>query len=137
MRLHASAIALGGRGALIKGAAGSGKSSLALELMAFGAALVADDQVEIVVEDGQPVAAAPATLPAAIEARGVGLLAAERVGRAPVELVIDLDTVETERLPPDRTTTLLGCRVPLLHKSESTHFAAAILQYLKAGKAGL
>ena len=45
--IHASAVALGPVGLLIMGASGSGKSSLALELMARGAKLVADDQVVV------------------------------------------------------------------------------------------
>ena len=35
--LHASCVAVAGRGLLIAGASGSGKSALALDLMAFGA----------------------------------------------------------------------------------------------------
>ena len=39
INLHASAVALDGRGALILGASGSGKSGLALRLMALGAGI--------------------------------------------------------------------------------------------------
>ena len=45
INLHASAVALDGRGALLLGASGAGKSGLALRLMALGARLVADDRV--------------------------------------------------------------------------------------------
>ena len=45
--LHGSAVAFGARGLLILGGSGSGKSSLALRLVQHGAALVADDRVEI------------------------------------------------------------------------------------------
>ena len=40
--LHASCVAVAGRAVLITGPSGSGKSSLALTLLAHGAALVAD-----------------------------------------------------------------------------------------------
>ena len=43
--LHATAVAVAGRGLLIRGASGSGKSGLALEMMARGAQLVSDDRV--------------------------------------------------------------------------------------------
>ena len=135
MRLHASCVAYSDRGVLIRGAAGSGKSALALALMALGAELVADDQTDIALSDGWPVASAPEPLRGLIEARGIGILAADARRSVRVHLVIDLDRTESERLPPDRITEVLGCDLPVLHKSDNTHFAAAILQYLKGGKA--
>ncbi|MDF0600809.1 HPr kinase/phosphatase C-terminal domain-containing protein [Psychromarinibacter sp. C21-152] len=135
MLIHASCVALDGRAVLIRGAAGSGKSGLALQLMALGAALVADDRTEITLHDGWPVAACPAAIRGRIEARGLGLLAADPAPPAVVRLVVDLDRVETDRLPPERHTDLLGVPLPLFHKVESLHFAPAILQYLRAGPA--
>ena len=135
MQLHASCVSYGTGAVLIRGASGSGKSALALELMALGATLVADDRTDIALLDGWPTASAPLAIRGLIEARGVGLLAAEVCVQARVTLVVDLDEIETERLPPDRATVLLGQKLPLLHKLASPHFAAAILQYLKAGKA--
>ncbi len=135
MRLHASCVTYGSRAVLIRGSAGSGKSSLALELMGFGAMLVSDDRTEVALVDGWPTARAPEALRGLIEARGVGLLAAHSAPAARIVLVVDLDHTESQRLPPAREAELLGVVVPLLHKSESTHFAAAIRQYLKAGKA--
>ena len=136
MLLHASCVAHQGRGVLIRGASGSGKSGLALQLMALGAMLVSDDRTEVIVRDGWPVARPPDALAGLIEARGIGILTADW---APARLVlaVDLDLVETERLPPDRRTTILGQRIALLHKAESLHFAASILQYLKGGKAAV
>ncbi|MCP3972014.1 MAG: serine kinase [Rhodobacteraceae bacterium] len=135
MQLHASCVALGPGAALIRGASGSGKSALSLQLMAFGARLVADDRTDIALHDGWPFASAPASIRGMIEARGIGLLAAEAQAHARITLVVDMDRIETGRLPPERRTDLLGCAMPLLHKIESPHFAAAILLYLKAGKA--
>ena len=70
-----------------------------------------------------------------IEARGVGILTAETEAAARVVLAADLDRTETDRLPPERTTDIIGCPVPLLHKVDSLHFAPAILLYLKGGRA--
>ncbi len=135
MLIHASSVALAGQAALIRGASGTGKSGLALQLMALGAALVADDRTRITLRDGQPVASCPDTIRGRIEARGLGVLAADPAPPAIVRLVVDLDRTETDRLPPERHTDLLGCPIPLFHKVESLHFAPAILQYLRAGPA--
>lgn len=45
--IHASAVSLAGRGLLILGASGTGKSGLALEMMSRGAVLIADDRVRL------------------------------------------------------------------------------------------
>jgi HPr kinase/phosphorylase len=132
--LHASAVAIGGRAVLITGPSGSGKSGLALQLIALGARLVADDGVILRSEGGQLLARAPDAIRGLIEARGVGLLNAEPLDDVPLSFVVDLGTSETERLPPRRTTTLLGVVLPLLHKVESLHFAAAVRQYLAQGR---
>lgn len=136
--LHASCVAVGDRAVLILGASGRGKSGLALQLMALGAVLVADDRtcVELRGEDAkkQVMAEAPPVLRGLIEARGVGLLTAEAVGPVAVALVVDLDRTETERLPPLRSFTLLGQTLPLVHMVDSPAFPAAILQYLKGGR---
>ncbi|MDH3263420.1 MAG: serine kinase [Paracoccaceae bacterium] len=133
--LHASAVSIGGRALLILGPSGSGKSGLALELMALGAGLIADDRTEITLREGHPLAACPGPIRGRIEARGVGLLAAEPAPPAPVALAVDLGRTETERLPPPRALELLGRKVPLLHKAETRHFPAALLQYLRGGAA--
>jgi HPr kinase/phosphorylase len=80
------------------------------------------------------VAAAPLAIRGLIEARGVGILKAEALAATRIGLVVDLDTVESERLPPLRTSRILGVDLPLLHKVEGPHFPAAILQYVKAGR---
>ena len=45
--LHATCVAIGGRGLLLLGPSGSGKSDLALRLIDRGAMLVSDDGVAI------------------------------------------------------------------------------------------
>jgi HPr kinase/phosphorylase len=134
LTLHASAVAWNGRAALITGVSGSGKSSLALALMGYGCMLIADDATQLHSETGQLIASCPAPLTDLIEARGVGLLNAVTLRTAPVTLCITLDLIETERLPPSRSVDYLGVSIPLLHKVETGHFAAAVLQYLKQGR---
>lgn len=133
--LHASTVSLCGCGILIEGKSGSGKSSLALSLMALGAELVADDRTQI--RDGGKaglIASAPPGLPHAIEARGVGLLPATLRDEARLGLVIDMDQQETARLPEPRQRVILRQNVPYLHNSGTPHFTAAVVQYVKGLK---
>ncbi|WP_411911809.1 HPr kinase/phosphorylase [Rhodovulum sulfidophilum] len=131
--LHASTVAHRGRAVLIRGASGAGKSALALQLMALGAELVADDRTILTRTGSGLLASAPEAIRGLIEARRVGLLRAAAVASAPVVLAVDLDTSETERLPPARVTEILGESLPLLRRVDRPYFAAAILQYLIAG----
>lgn len=134
MRLHASCVAYDTRAVLIKGRSGSGKSSLALQLMAYGARLVADDQVLIREKDDGPWVRCAAPILGMIEARYFGLLDADPLKEARLVMVVDLDHIETERLPPDRQLQVHSRSIPLFHKAETEAFPAAILQYLKKGK---
>lgn len=98
--VHASCVAIGGRGVLLTGPSGSGKSDLALRLIDRGAVLVSDDQVAIARVGDRLVASAPATIAARIEVRGIGIV--ERACKAvPLALCIALDAMP-ERMPPER-----------------------------------
>lgn len=133
---HATTVAVAGRGLMIEGPSGTGKSTLALELMAYGADLVADDRT-LLRRGAGPVAIwaeAPPMLPALIEARGLGLLGARLAGPVPLCAVVQLDLVETSRLPDRRSVTILGRQVTMFHRPERGPFAAALLQYLRASE---
>jgi HPr kinase/phosphorylase len=134
LTLHASAVAIDGRGILILGASGTGKSALALQLMALGAQLIADDQTVLMRAGGVVNASCPAPLRGMIEARGLGLLAADTLDTAPLRLVVDLDRVETERLPARRQTELLGVAIDLVFGAQYRHFPYGIIQYARAGR---
>jgi len=134
LTLHATTVAQDGRGVLILGPAGAGKSALGLALLAMGCRLVADDRTILTLEQGRIVARCPPPLRGLIEARGVGLLNAAPIDEAHLALVVDLGAPEADRLPPFRSVTLLGHALPLLHNPATGHFAAAVLQYLVAGR---
>ena len=136
VNLHASCVAVEGRGVLILGPSGSGKSSLALQLMAFGARLVADDRTDIFRHGQEVTAHSPAALAGLIEARGIGILWARPQTGVPLALVVDLGSTETDRLPPRRHITLLGATLDLVFASRSNHFPAAVLCYLQGGRRG-
>jgi HPr kinase/phosphorylase len=131
--MHASCVAVSGRGVLITGPSGFGKSALALHLMALGADLVADDQTEITAEPDL-IARCPTSLQGLIEARGVGILRASSIESAQIALVLDLGLSEPYRLPPQRAVTILGTQVPLVLGASNDHLAAAVLCYLKGSR---
>ncbi len=134
LNLHASAVAVQGQGLLIKGASGSGKSSLSLAMMALGASLVSDDRTNLICDGNAVLMTAPDSIAGLIEARGVGLLRAEFTAQAPLSAVVDLDHMECDRLPPEREISILGYSVPLLFNVSSPYFPASLVQFLKGGR---
>ena len=134
LTLHATTVAHQGRAILITGASGSGKSALALALMARGCHLIADDRTILTTTATGLTASCPPAIRGLIEARGLGILHATPAPPAPVALAIDLDRTEAERLPPRRSVTYLKRAVPMILGSQNSHFDAAILHYMAAGR---
>jgi len=135
--LHASCVALDGRGLLILGPSGSGKSSLALRLMSLGALLVSDDLTRLDrVEDALVATCPNPALRGLIEARGLGILQAPWIESAELGLAVDLAQTESERLPPFRTVTILGSALPLVLHAQNDHFPDALMLYLRHGRQG-
>ena len=131
--VHATCVAHSGRAALIRGAAGRGKSGLALQLLALGAGLVADDRTRLWRAGAQVMADCPPTISGQIEARGMGILHLPPVGAQPLAIIVDMDIDETERLPPLRQEAILGVDLANVRKSAFPHFPAALLLYLEHG----
>lgn len=129
-------MAVEGRGILIRGASGTGKSSLALDLIARGARLVSDDITEVTTgaAEGLPILSSPGRMQGVIEARGVGLIRVPHLGRAPLTLVVEMDVAETERLPPFRTAQIGAHEVPCLHRVDNPAFPAAIWALMIGGR---
>lgn len=124
--VHASTVSIAGKGVLILGPSGSGKSSLALQLIAMGAGLVADDRTEVTLDSGTLIATVPRTISGLIEARGVGLIRVPDVGSTPLRCAIDLSISEKQRLPEAHSHSILGIPLRCLHNGQGPHFAAAI-----------
>lgn len=133
--LHASAVVFEEKAVILVGASGSGKSSLALQMLALGAQLLADDRLLIERVQATLTGAPAPNLAGLIEARGMGILRADAVFPAPIHLCVDLDKTETQRLPPSRHVEWLGIQIPCLHRVENVAFPAALLQYLRGGRA--
>ena len=112
LRMHATCVDINGSGVLIVGRSGSGKSSLAINLLALGSTLVADDQCILVRKNNRFCVSKPASLPNSIEIRGIGLVSVPMINETSLDWVVNMDEVETERIPAPRFTEIGGYRVP-------------------------
>jgi serine kinase of HPr protein (carbohydrate metabolism regulator) len=134
--VHATCIDIEGRGILIRGAPGSGKSDLALRLIdqpgrgvagSLGpAVLVSDDQVALWRKGGEIWAQPPEKLEGLMEIRGLGIMRVPYRSSSILRLVVDLTKAELiERLPEpfDLIEELLGVTLPAL--SLDPQFASA------------
>jgi serine kinase of HPr protein (carbohydrate metabolism regulator) len=119
MILHAGLIARRSsghwRGVLIEGASGSGKSDLALKALERGWSLVADDRTLIWRDGGRLWGRAPDTLAGLIEARGLGIVAADRLPFAEIALVVRCAAAaDLERAPEPAAWSALGVSLPVV-----------------------
>ncbi|HZJ13115.1 MAG TPA: aldolase [Methyloceanibacter sp.] len=122
--VHGTCVALGRRGALLRGSPGSGKSDLALRFMALpgdGALqplLVADDQVWVEASaNGTLMASPPQTIAGKIEARGLGIVEVPFLAEVQLVLVCDLVSEnDVPRMPPEpwERTVIAGVPLPAL-----------------------
>ena len=139
--LHATCVAFGRIGILIRGPSGSGKSSLALRLVdaqGYGigpnklkAKLVADDQVMVERKGLNVSASTPAALSGRLEIRGLGIVTLEHLKAVNLRLVVDLvPTYSISRMPElaDARVELLGVMLPRLYLDAQTADAAAKLR---------
>lgn len=120
--IHGTAVLVGARALLIRGAAGSGKSSLALRLLQAAAAgvlpfarLVGDDRLHADVVHGRLLLRPAEALAGLIEVRGIGLF---RLPYEPVAVaggIVDLAT-ESLRMPAaaDQCAEVAGVMLPRL-----------------------
>ena len=125
--VYGSAIAVDGRGFLIRGASGSGKSGLVLQMMALGADLISDDQVIIERSAGTIIMSAPQTLVGKIEARFVGIINVPTRKNAVLNHVIDLDLDSPAQLPQLQHCEVLGLRINLINGRNVPNLASILM----------
>lgn len=135
--VHATSIALNGRGALICGPSGSGKSDLALRCLMQGAnrlvgnqaELVADDYTLLRVDDGAVFLSAPESIRDQLEVRGIGIVAVKAADEARLVLVVELtEAKHIERLPdPFPRREIAGVSFPVLRLAPFEASAASKL----------
>lgn len=117
--VHATGLVLGGKGLILRGPSGSGKSRLALALLdawearGLAARLVSDDRIDIEATGPGLVMHAPPAIAGLIELRGRGIVSRPYLAKARLHLVVDLVT-RLDRLveEEDLRTELLGVPLP-------------------------
>ena len=77
--LHGGLLSIYGKGVLIRGESGMGKSEIALELIKRGHLLVADDRVDCYRIHNKIVGKAPELLSGMLEIRGIGIINVARM----------------------------------------------------------
>jgi HPr kinase/phosphorylase len=122
INLHASAVQLAGKGVLILGGSGSGKSSLALELMREAlrggcqASLIADDRVNLFLINDGLFASPPSALAGLIEVRGSGIHRTGYAASARLHLAVELvGDSQAVRMSPEAPKLIAhGAALPCL-----------------------
>ena len=109
INIHATLVSLNGKGILLTGKSGSGKSDLALRMiMEYQAQLVADDRVDLVLKNGKVYGSAPETI------SGIGNFPAAKEAEITLCAELCTDKKELKRLPLPDTVDLLGVSVTKL-----------------------
>ncbi|HWJ71483.1 MAG TPA: aldolase [Sphingobium sp.] len=109
--IHATSVAIDGRGVLIMGPSGAGKSDLALRLIDRGAILISDDYTTATRHDGQLLLGAPPTIAGRMEIRHLGIVDMPHVEAVPAALAIRLD--EAPQRMPETIPTIRVAGIPL------------------------
>jgi HPr kinase/phosphorylase len=112
--LGASVRPFGGReefAVLLFGGSGSGKSDVALRLIAAGGSLISDDYTALSSNQEFLVAQSAPNIAGQIEIRGVGVIKLEQASTAPVALAVRLDQEATPARLPE--TSLYAPPAPL------------------------
>jgi serine kinase of HPr protein (carbohydrate metabolism regulator) len=140
VNLHGSTVVLGDRGVLIRGASGTGKTHLALTLVARWsqanafARIVCDDQTFVHRRNGRLVARAPLTIAGLAEVLGLGVVEIFHEPAVVVDLVVELgDQPSAELIGTLPTTVIQGVELPLLRLSTGSVEAATIAIRLALG----
>ncbi|MGV3513400.1 MAG: HPr kinase/phosphorylase [Novosphingobium sp.] len=112
--MQLTCVAIGGRGLLIAGAPGNGKSSLALALIDRGAVLVGDDGVMTEAKGGRLIVAAHPNTAGKLEVRNLGLMDFPVSPPVPAAMIIRLDALAPRFIEQAQASDIEGISLPLV-----------------------
>jgi HPr kinase/phosphorylase len=143
--IHASAVLIGSKAALIRGPSGSGKSRLAYDLVEAGrggtlpfARLVADDRAHLAACGGRLLVRPAPALAGLVEVRGLGIRRLEFEPLAVVALVVDLAAVDAARQPARETADVVieGIALPRLAVAPGISAFSLVLAWVSTKRGG-
>ncbi len=135
--LHANCVLINDTGILVRGASGSGKSSMSRALIEgalarnWFARLVADDRTRIACRHGRLIARPVDIIRGMIEIRGVGIVEMPVQDAAVLRLVIDLEE-HAPRMPgdADQQAEILGLTLPRIVRNRGEDIVGHVLASL-------
>lgn len=130
--IHASTVAIDGRGIMLMGPSGAGKSDLALRLIDRGALLVSDDYTRLTPTPSALLASAPMTIGGRLEIRGLGIVPVPHVDDVPVVLAVRLlrdNMPAPDRMPERLFETFAGIAVRLVNLDPRPASAPLVIEY--------
>jgi HPr kinase/phosphorylase len=143
--IHASAVLVGAKAALIRGPAGSGKSRLVWDLLSAAAQgalpfarLVADDRVHVESHSGRLLVRPAPALAGMIEVHGLGIRRADFEPLAVIDLIVDLAAEDAARYPEPKATSvqIVGITVPRLAVAAGMAALPLVLARLRTHSTG-
>lgn len=137
--IHASCVLVGESGVLIRGAAGVGKSTLAVALIEAAASrgvfarLVGDDRMMLSPSGGRLIARPHPAIAGLVERRGLGLTPLPAAAGAVIRLVVDLTPEASPRLPEPEAmvVSVSGLSLPRLTLGPGAERPSHVLAALK------
>ena len=143
--IHASAVLIGAKAALIRGPAGSGKSRLVWELLIAASQgglpfsrLVADDRAYVESHSGRLLVRPAPALSGMIEVHGLGIRRIEFEAVAAVSLIVDLAAEDAGRYPEPKaaSASIAGVALPRLAVAAGMSALPMVLARLRSPPAG-
>ena len=131
--IHASSVDINGKGVVILGKSGAGKSNLAIKLISMGAKLISDDQTHFKCKENKIIISKPETTPNFIEARGIGLIKVPFVVSSKLFCFVKITNLELNRLPNAKNKYCFGKKIKLMEFNPFYNNESALFMSIRYG----